>query len=255
MRIALLVLALLLGLTDGATAAWQRPVPGARRGRSPTHRRRRSARARTAAWICAPSRANVRAACRRRARRRGRGVGGGRARARAWHVVTLRCGALARDRAAAGVARRARGRARARGREARPRRHAAGHTGLHVGVRRASDRFAYVDPLPLLRGETRRRPRGPASGAARGAARRAAAPRRVAPAATPLRRGPARRLPRAASRHAARGRGSSPARVGSRLGPPGSGSLCWRSGRSAAACGCGCGGLARGPAVAVPSPP
>jgi hypothetical protein len=28
---------------------------------------------------------------------------------------------------------------------------AAGHTGLHVGVRRASRRFGYVDPWPLLR--------------------------------------------------------------------------------------------------------
>ncbi|MDA0163339.1 M23 family metallopeptidase [Solirubrobacter ginsenosidimutans] len=27
----------------------------------------------------------------------------------------------------------------------------AGHTGLHFGVRRADDRFAYIDPAPLLR--------------------------------------------------------------------------------------------------------
>jgi hypothetical protein len=32
------------------------------------------------------------------------------------------------------------------------------HTGLHVGVRRAGDAFAYVDPLPFLRGTPARPP-------------------------------------------------------------------------------------------------
>ncbi len=39
---------------------------------------------------------------------------------------------------------------------------AAGHAGLHLGVRRAGDRFGYVDPIPLLRGRTSSPPPVPA---------------------------------------------------------------------------------------------
>jgi Peptidase family M23 len=76
-------------------------------------------------------------------------------------VVTVRCGAfrvthlpLARVR----VPRGARVRAGARiGTLARSRDHA----GLHLGVRRASDRFGYVDPVPLLAAPPRPVPAAP----------------------------------------------------------------------------------------------
>ena len=97
------------------------------------------------------------------------------------------------------------------------------HLGLHLGVRRAGDRFAYVDPLPFLRPEMPRvgppaAPRGRAPHAP-GAAPRRPEPRRrcpeprrraraapTAPGAAPAVPGPRRtRLPiRASSRRPAR---------------------------------------------------
>src|SRR3954471_23028247 len=70
-------------------------------------------------------------------------------------VVTLRCGAwrvsllpLATISVRAGSRVRAGARVGTLG-------HAPGHTGLHLGVRRAGDPFGYVDPEPMLA----RRPR------------------------------------------------------------------------------------------------
>jgi hypothetical protein len=66
----------------------------------------------------------------------------------------------------------------------------AGHTGLHLGVRRADDRFAYVDPLPLLAAPSRppvgALPREGPRGARPAAepARDDATPSRASPAAT-----------------------------------------------------------------------
>ena len=149
---------------------------------------------------------------------------------------------------------------------------AAGHAGLHLGVRRAGERFGYVDPLPFL--ERRRRRPPPSAGRARGAAARAARPparrrrARAGRAARPARRARAARRPRAPARAVrraapARARASRRSRRGpvpvgvrvfapatvrgrSRLGPPGSGSRCCCSARPGAGCGSGCGGVARG---------
>ena len=106
---------------------------------------------------------------------------------------------------------------------------APGHAGLHLGVRRATDRFGYVDPAPLLaRSADRRR-------AAAGPPPRPAARPHVPPTATPPSAGRTRRRHRTdrvrARRRTARAR-SSP------RGPPGPGSRCCCSARSAPArCG------------------
>ena len=97
-----------------------------------------------------------------------------------------------------------------------------GHAGLHVGVRRASDRFAYVDPLPLLAEQRARRSSaaraaacgGRAAGewrAARAPARRVAAapagagPRRASRRRVRAARRAARAAPRLARRRAVEG--------------------------------------------------
>ena len=85
-----------------------------------------------------------------------------------------------------------------------------GHTGLHLGVRRAGDRFAYVDPVPLLGGA----PAPPAGGAASGPAGRAApaaGARRASRVSSPR----AHRARRGSSLRArARGRARALARLG-----------------------------------------
>jgi len=131
--------------------------------------------------LAAPPGTPVRAACGGRVAWAGNGV------------VTLRCGAwrvthlpLATISGRAGMRVAAGTRIGTLGRDER-------HTGLHLGVRRAGDRFAYVDPAPLL---ARRRP------------------------PVPLAPGPRRPLPRAAPRVAAP-RVSTPAPVRVRVSPPG----------------------------------
>jgi hypothetical protein len=131
--------------------------------------------------------APVRAAC------SGRVVWAGR------DVVTVRCAGYRVTHlplSGVAVARGARVRAGTRvGRVARSR----GHTGLHLGVRHAHDRFGYVDPVPLLAappGGVPAAPRvgrpppraAPPAGAPPAASPRAApagAPRAAAPAAAP----------------------------------------------------------------------
>ena len=141
------------------------------------------------------------------------------------------------------------------------RRAARGHAGLHLGVRRAGERFGYVDPLPFLGGAPPR-PVAPRRCRAPAAARAAAPPRARAAAARRRCRagaGAARRRPGAARRPApapARRRRAPvrrrfesscpPGRGCSRLGPPGPGSRCCCSARPGAGCGSGCGGVARG---------
>ncbi len=135
----LLVMTLVLGLTAAPAHAWHRPVPGAvARG--------------FAYWAAEPFAAGqhrgadfagspgevVRAACSGRVAYAGRGV------------VTLRCGPwrvthlpLATLSVDAG--------ARVReGERLGTLAASAEHAGLHLGVRRAGARFAYVDPLPFL---------------------------------------------------------------------------------------------------------
>jgi len=175
MRPLLLALALALAWPDGAMAAWQRPVPGpvARPFTySPSAPFR--AGAHRGADLAARSGTAVRAACAGAVVTAQLGAVGGTIGA---GVVTLRCGrwrvtALPLASLAVRVGEHVRAGAPI-GRVGTM----TGHTGLHVGVRRASDRFAYVDPLPLL-GSERRPPVGvlPRQGP------RVAAPPRTAPA-------------------------------------------------------------------------
>jgi hypothetical protein len=153
MRIPLLALVAMLGWTDAAAAAWQRPVPGAV-ARPFTYAP--AAPFRAGAHRGVDLRAEpgdvIRAACAGVVATASAGLAGGAAGGAG--VVTLRCGpwrvtalplasvtVRAGERVGAGAQL---GRVGAM----------PGHTGLHLGVRRASDRFAYVDPLPLLTGET-----------------------------------------------------------------------------------------------------
>ncbi len=78
---------------------------------------------------------------------------------------------------------------------------APGHGGLHVGVRREGDPFAYEDPIPLL---TRHRPARPPFAAV--PSRRV----RVRPPAPPRPRGPSRSVPRRAQPRDARARSPIP---------------------------------------------
>jgi hypothetical protein len=97
----------------------------------------------------------------------------------------------------------------------------ARHTGLHLGVRRAGDRFAYVDPAPLL--AAARRPPVPVAPAPRRPPRglRRAAPRapRSAPRTVP--RAAPRIAPRAAPRTAPRRDAPRAAAPPVRVSPPG----------------------------------
>ena len=135
--------------------------------------------------LAAPPGAPVRAACGGRVAWAGNGV------------VTLRCGAwrvthlpLATISARPGARISAGTRIGTLGRDER-------HTGLHLGVRRAGDRFAYVDPAPLLAARAAHRCRS----RRRRSGRRASAPewRRERRGA---RRAPCRRAGRAPRRAA-----------------------------------------------------
>jgi hypothetical protein len=135
---ALVAAAALLAVSAPAHA-WRRPVPGpvARAFAYSAARPFVAGQHRGADFAASPG-AAVRAACSGRVVFAGRGV------------VTLRCGRwrvthlpLAAFAVHAGARVRAGGRL---GTLAASREHA----GLHLGVRRAGDRFAYVDPVPLL---------------------------------------------------------------------------------------------------------
>ena len=270
-RVASVDLARRTGRPNSTLARGVGRCRGRWRGRSPTARTR-SAPAGTAASTSPRRRARP---CARRAR--------ASSSPRRPGVVTLRCGPLARHPSAAGARSRSRSARRVRAGRVVGTVGASGeHRGLHLGVRREGDRFAYVDPLPFLAGRTtaaahrpaaahdphpalrseRRPPERPAAAVRPHrravAPRRALAPRvgRAAPAlaAAPRRRRRALAAPRRPSRRRPRGSSLSPAgAAASRLGPPGSGSRCCCSARSAAACVCGCGGVARGASAPVPS--
>jgi hypothetical protein len=136
---AVLAMTLVLGLTAAPAHGWRRPVPGAvaRAFAYSAADPFAAGRHRGVDLAGAPGEV-VRAACSGRVAYAGPGV------------VTLRCGPwrvthlpLATLAVQAGA--RVREGAR-RGTLAA----SAEHAGLHLGVRRAGDRFAYVDPLPFL---------------------------------------------------------------------------------------------------------
>jgi len=171
MRIPLLVLAVLLVSAEPAWGAWRRPVSGAvARPFAYSAEAPFRAGAHRGADFAAAAGSRVRAAC------SGVVVTAGMS------VVTLRCGewrVTALPLGSFAVRHGARVRAGAAiGRLGTMR----GHTGLHLGVRRAGDRFAYVDPVPLLAGP----PAPPATAVPRSGPRPApppgAAPPRPAPA-------------------------------------------------------------------------
>ena len=125
-------------------------------------------------------------------------------------TVTVRAGATLRAGAAIGTV-------------------APGHGGLHVGVRREGDPFAYEDPIPLLtrhspaRPPVRRRPAAQGSSPpARTAPRAAPGAIRSARARRAARRDPSRAAPRHAARrdpsapHPAARPGCAPARIAPR---------------------------------------
>src|SRR4051794_13036456 len=164
----LLAVALVLALGAAPAHAWRRPLPGpVARAFAYSPARPFAGGQHRGADFAGPPGAVVRAACAGRGAHAGRGV------------VTLRCGPwrvthlpLATLSVHAGT----RVREGARLGTLAP---SAGHAGLHLGVRRAGDRFAYVDPVPLLGPE---RPRVGPSGPAR---RRAPRPPGAAPARVP----------------------------------------------------------------------
>jgi len=173
----LLAVALVLGLNVAPAQAWTRPLPGpvSRAFAYSAARPFRAGQHRGADFAGAPG-AVVRAACGGRVAYAGRGV------------VTLRCGPwrvtqlpLATLAVHAGT----RVREGARLGTLAP---SAAHAGLHLGVRRAGDRFAYVDPVPLLGPEVPRV--GPP-----GAARRAPPPHIAAQRRLPVRISARRAVP------------------------------------------------------------
>jgi hypothetical protein len=158
----LLVMAVVLGLIAAPAHAWRRPLPGpVLRGFAYSEAEPFAAGQHRGADFAGAPGAVVRAACSGRVAYAGRGV------------VTLRCGPwrvthlpLATLTVHAGA------RVREGARLGTPAA-SAEHAGLHLGVRRAGDRFAYVDPLALLGPEMPRV--GPPG----------VAPRRVSPPAHP----------------------------------------------------------------------
>lgn len=135
--VAALLAALTLAPAAGA-ATWARPVPGAvarpfAYGPDPFARGLHRG-----VDLAAPVGAAVRAAC------------AGTVVAAGWNVVTVRCGRWrVTHLPLAHVAVRVGARVHAGARIGRLGR-AGGHRGLHLGVRRAGDRFGYVDPLRFL---------------------------------------------------------------------------------------------------------
>jgi murein DD-endopeptidase MepM/ murein hydrolase activator NlpD len=172
---ALAVLALLAHPSSAGAVRWQRPVPGEVTRSfdySPAAPFARGAH--RGADLGAPPGRTVRAACDGRVVHAGPVPGGAAA-------VTLACGSrrvthlpLRSSAVERGVRVRAGARLGAL---------AAGHGGLHLGVRDAGDPFAYQDPLPLLPPAPRARPEPPIA-----APVRPATPPRIArPAARPAR--------------------------------------------------------------------
>jgi hypothetical protein len=140
MRTFVVAILLTLGLLAPAQAAWRRPVPGAvARPFDYAQGTPFRAGAHRGVDLSARPGSAARAACT------------GVVVTAAMHVVTLRCGPWrVTELPLASVAVRLGSRVRAGmvvGRVGV----LAGHTGLHLGVRRARDPFAYVDPAPLLR--------------------------------------------------------------------------------------------------------
>jgi len=139
MRTSLVVLAVVLASPAPAWGAWRRPVSGAvARPFAYSSETPFRAGAHRGADLAAPAGAPVRAPC------------SGAVVTASMSVVTLRCGewrvtALPLESLAVREGARLRAGAVIGRLGTMP-----GHTGLHLGVRRAGDRFAYVDPVPLL---------------------------------------------------------------------------------------------------------
>jgi murein DD-endopeptidase MepM/ murein hydrolase activator NlpD len=171
MRSVLLLLACVLGLATPAHAAWRRPVPGSvsrafAYGPDPFR----------AGWhrgidLSARPGAVVRAAC------------AGRVATARPGLVTLRCGPWRVTHLPVATVSVERGEVVAAGRPLGTLGAAAGHTGLHLGVRRAGERFGYVDPLQFLGGPSPRPV--PPAGARRGPPVPRAGPRPATPAPVP----------------------------------------------------------------------
>jgi hypothetical protein len=186
MRSVLVVFLSVFGLVTPAHAAWRRPVPGSvsrafTYGPDPFR----------AGWhrgvdLSARPGALVRAAC------------AGRVATARPGLVTLRCGRWRVTHLPLATVSVRRGEAVAAGRAIGTLGTAAGHAGLHLGVRRAGDRFGYVDPLRFF-DTSPPAPPNPRSGPQRvrpPAATRPAGPRPASPAAAPR----ADPLPRAVPR-------------------------------------------------------
>src|SRR4051812_47198471 len=163
-------------LTAAPAHAWRRPVPGAvARGFAYSAAEPFAAGQHRGADFAGSPGAVVRAACSGRIAYAGRGVV--TLRCGPWRVthlplatLTVRVGARLHEGARIGTLAAS-----------------AGHAGLHLGVRRAGDRFAYVDPLPFLGPEI------PRVGPPGVAPRRAPPLRIVPPPQHPVVRIPARR--------------------------------------------------------------